>query len=145
MISYIECLEKIGFPLTDEIKTDLVLQSLDKWFSPFVSNYLMNGIERSLPELRNLLQTYEDNNERPKATPVLMVEGGKTKGAAKGKKWKRSKSKSKAKALKAKGGVQKKEECFHYGKPGHWKRNCEAYIAEQKAKREAASSSGILL
>ena len=49
-----------------------------------------------------------------------MIEGGKAKSAAKGnKKRKGSKSKSKAKALKAKGGVQKKEECFHCGKSGH--------------------------
>ena len=54
--------------------------------------------------------SYEDNNERPKSTLVPMVEGGKAKSVAKGNtKRKGSKSKSKAKALKAKGGVQKKE------------------------------------
>ena len=146
MINYIERLEKIGFPLTEEIKTDLVLQSLDKWFSPFVSNFLMNGIEKPLPELLSLLQTHEDNNERPKPAPILMVEDDKPKSTPKGKrKRKGSNSKPKAqKAKKVKGDNQKNDECFRCGKKGHWRRNCEIHIAEQKAKRGGATSaSGI--
>ncbi|VVA35456.1 PREDICTED: POPTR_0002s22330g partial [Prunus dulcis] len=45
--------------------------------------------------------------------------------------------------LKPKGGVEKKQEedkeakgpCFHYGKPGRWKRNCQTYLACLKGNK----------
>ena len=77
-----------------------------------------------------------------------MIEEAKPKSAPKGKrKRKGSNSKPKAqKAKKVKGDNQKNNECFRCGKKGHWRRNCEIHIAEQKAKRgDATSASGILL
>ena len=35
-----------------------------------------------------------------------------------------------------------KENCFHYGKPGHWKRNCPVYLASLKQNKPA---EGILV
>ena len=34
--------------------------------------------------------------------------------------------------------------CFHYGKDGHWKRNCKTYLeSKKKGACDAPSSSGI--
>ncbi|KAL4341669.1 hypothetical protein GQ457_08G035460 [Hibiscus cannabinus] len=43
----------------------------------------------------------------------------------------------------AEGVVSKDGKCFHFGKPGHWKRNCHVYLEDvKKAKEVGASVSG---
>ncbi|XP_063945934.1 uncharacterized protein LOC135151419 [Daucus carota subsp. sativus] len=80
-----------------------------------------------------------------------MVNKGKAKGKGKWKGKKKMGSNSNAnpkpgptKALKPKGGVQKDGDCHYCKKPGHWKRNCHAYLENLKKKKAAAASdSGI--
>ena len=50
MMGYIQTLEKLGFPLKDELATDLILQSLPDSFKPFIMNFNMNEIEKTLPQ-----------------------------------------------------------------------------------------------
>ncbi|KAL8131590.1 hypothetical protein AgCh_007503 [Apium graveolens] len=45
------------------------------------------------------------------------------------------------KALKPKGGVPKVGDYHYCKKPGHWKRNCHAYLEDLKKKKVAASDS----
>ena len=63
-----------------------------------------------------------------------------------------SKNKKKRKNTKKKGGAAKKKvketslkgTCFHYGKEGHWKRNCKAYMElKKKVAYDAPTPSGI--
>ena len=61
MIGYVENLERSGFPLSQELATDLVLQSLPQSYSQFVMNYNMNEIDKPLPELLSMLRTVEQN------------------------------------------------------------------------------------
>ena len=49
MMGYIQSLEKLDFPLKDELATDLILQSLPDSFKPFIMNFNMNEIEKTLP------------------------------------------------------------------------------------------------
>ncbi|XP_017640211.1 uncharacterized protein LOC108481612 [Gossypium arboreum] len=49
IISYIESLEKLGFPLGVELATDVILQSLSNSFSQFILNFNMNEINKTLP------------------------------------------------------------------------------------------------
>ncbi|KAK8685885.1 hypothetical protein V6N13_124917 [Hibiscus sabdariffa] len=51
MMGYIQTLEKLGFSLKDELATDLILQSLPDSFKPFVLNFNMNEINKTLPQL----------------------------------------------------------------------------------------------
>ncbi|XP_034580911.1 uncharacterized protein [Setaria viridis] len=51
MIGYIENLQRLGFPLDDDLATDVILQSLPASFEPFILNYHMNGLKKSLTEL----------------------------------------------------------------------------------------------
>ncbi|KAK8662808.1 hypothetical protein V6N13_024696 [Hibiscus sabdariffa] len=44
MMGYIQTLEKLGFPLKDELATDVILQSFPDNFKPFVLNFNMNEI-----------------------------------------------------------------------------------------------------
>lgn len=149
MIGYIEYLDRLGFPITPEAQTDLVLQSLNSSYSQFVMNYLMNEIEKPLTELLSMLRTAENNMKKAGPAPIMMVQKGNAKGNWKGKKKIGSKSfakpNSKTKqALKPKGGVAKEGECHFCGKPGHWKRNCHAYLEEvKKRKGSTTSDSGI--
>ncbi|XP_012442214.1 uncharacterized protein LOC105767253 [Gossypium raimondii] len=54
-ISYIESLEKLGFPLSVELATDVILQSLSNSFRQFVLNFNMNEINKALPQLLSML------------------------------------------------------------------------------------------
>ncbi|KAK8518051.1 hypothetical protein V6N12_033043 [Hibiscus sabdariffa] len=148
MMGYIQMLEKLGFALNDELAIDVVLQSLLDSFSQFILNFNMNEIEKTLPQLLGMLRTAEGNMKKGRSKSVLMVREAKGKGKGKGKKVAKSKGIGKTKpkgkeALKPKGGVSKDGKCFHYGKTGHWKRNCPIYLEEvKKAKAVGASVAG---
>ncbi|KAL5709125.1 hypothetical protein ACHQM5_019846 [Ranunculus cassubicifolius] len=85
----------------------------------------------------NSLQQAED---LVKKNPSVMISENVAKPKPKGKgNWKKGK---KFIPNGAKGGVNKnskkgtkaKGDCFHCGKPGHWKRNCRIYLATLKNK-----------
>ncbi|KAG8491022.1 hypothetical protein CXB51_014154 [Gossypium anomalum] len=147
MICYIESLSKLGFPLGQELATDVILQSLPDSYSQFVLNFNMNEIDKTLPQLLSMLRIAERNMKKVGPKPILMVCNNKGKGKAKIL----TKPKGKGKpnlgkgnaALKPKGGVSKEGNCFHCGVTGHWKRNCPVYFEEiKKAKANGTSASG---
>ncbi|KAK8609939.1 hypothetical protein V6N13_093349 [Hibiscus sabdariffa] len=144
MMGYIQTLEKLGFALNDELAIDVVLQSLPDSFNQFILNFNMNEINKTLPQLLGMLRTAENNMKKGGSKSVLMVRKVKVKGKKVAKSKGIGKTKPKGKeALKPKGGVSKDGKCFHYGKPGHWRRNCPIYLEDiKKAKAVGTSISG---
>ena len=49
MMGYIQALEKLGFPLKNELATDLILQSLSDKIKPFIVNFNMIENNKTLP------------------------------------------------------------------------------------------------
>ncbi|KAK8640285.1 hypothetical protein V6N13_008044 [Hibiscus sabdariffa] len=64
MMGYIQTLEKLAFSLKDELTTDLILQSLTDSFKPFVMNFNMNEISKTLPQLLDMLRTAEGDMKK---------------------------------------------------------------------------------
>ena len=48
MVGYTERLEKLGFPLGQELATNFILASLPPSYGNFISNYHMHGAEKGL-------------------------------------------------------------------------------------------------
>ena len=59
MKGYIEHLDWLGFPLSQELATDLILNSLPDSYGQFVMNYNMNEMDKSMSELQMMLKTAE--------------------------------------------------------------------------------------
>ncbi|KAG8472923.1 hypothetical protein CXB51_035047 [Gossypium anomalum] len=83
MIGYIESPSKLGFPLSQELATDVILQSLPDSYNQFVLNFNMNEIDKTLPQLLSMLRTAEGNMKKVGPNPILMVHNNKGKGKAK--------------------------------------------------------------
>ncbi|XP_052478288.1 uncharacterized protein LOC128033859 [Gossypium raimondii] len=49
MIGYIESMSKLGFPLSQELAIDVILQSLSDSYNQFILNFNMNEIDKTLP------------------------------------------------------------------------------------------------
>ncbi|KAK9044504.1 hypothetical protein V6N11_058404 [Hibiscus sabdariffa] len=131
MMGYIQTWEKLGFSLKDELATDLILQSLPDSFKPFVLNFNMNEINKTLPQLLGMLRTAEVDMKKGGSKSILTFREAKRK-EKKGKN-----------ALKPKEGISKDGKCLHCEKSGHWKRNCPVYLEEfKKAKAVGALVSG---
>ncbi|KAK8686057.1 hypothetical protein V6N13_125084 [Hibiscus sabdariffa] len=145
MMGYVQTLEKLGFPLKNELATDLILQSLSGSFKPFVLNFNMNEINKTLPQLLGMLRTAESDMKKDGSKSILLVREAKGKGKKVAKSKGSGKTKAKGKnVLKPKGAISKDGKCFHCNKSGHWKRNCPVYLEEvKKAKAVGASVSGI--
>ena len=132
--------------MSQELGTDLILNSLPDSYGQFVMNYNMNEMDKSISELHTMLKTAEQNI-KSKPSHVLMVQNrkgfknkGNGKGKGKGKSNAQPKPKPEPKAKAPKEGV-----CFFYNEPGHWKRNCKLYLEDLKKKKKTddTSSSGI--
>ncbi|KAL0329162.1 UNVERIFIED_CONTAM: hypothetical protein Sradi_4902900, partial [Sesamum radiatum] len=109
MLSLVEKIKDLQADLEkEETYVDVILQSLPPSYDQFIINYNMNGLEKSLHELINILVQYEATIE--KSTPSL--------GGGKGKKKRVRQSKI------------ANDVCI-YAKKGHWKRECPELLSDE--------------
>ncbi|KAL0302611.1 UNVERIFIED_CONTAM: hypothetical protein Scaly_3026700 [Sesamum calycinum] len=95
MLSLVKKLENLKAGLDNDTYIDVILQSLPPSYDLFIINYNMNGLEKSIHELINMLIQYEATT--PKFASAVFV-GEASTSEAKGKKvgcWKRKKGKGK--------------------------------------------------
>ncbi|KAL0288836.1 UNVERIFIED_CONTAM: hypothetical protein Scaly_2718500 [Sesamum calycinum] len=95
MLSLVEKLEDLKVGLDNDTYIDVILQSLPLSYDPYIINYNMNGLEKSIHELINMLVQYEATTQKS-ALAVLVGEASTSK--AKGKRagcWKRKQGKGK--------------------------------------------------
>jgi hypothetical protein len=115
----------------------------------FITNFHINGMERTVAELHGMLKPAEDSIKK-NPNHVMMIHKEKKKR----KRWTPLNCKGKEKVSneplsskpkpKGKSSPSPDEECFHCHKKGHWFRNCKKDLEEQKKKKGSENSaSGI--
>ncbi|KAL0405430.1 UNVERIFIED_CONTAM: hypothetical protein Slati_3856900 [Sesamum latifolium] len=82
MLSLVEKLEDLKAGLNNDTYIVVILQSLPPSYDPFIVNYNMNGLEKSIHELINMLVQYEATIH--KSEPAVLV-GEASTFKAKGK------------------------------------------------------------
>ncbi|KAL0404180.1 UNVERIFIED_CONTAM: hypothetical protein Sradi_2058800 [Sesamum radiatum] len=149
MLSLVEKLEDLKAGLNNDTYIDVILQSLSPFYDPFIVNYNMNGLEKSIHELINMLVQYEATTH--KSEPAVLV-GEVSTSKAKGKgarRWKRKKGKGTAVTAtastggaplaapkgKSKGKVwdshrsKANDVYMHCQGKGHWKMECPQLLS----------------
>ena len=72
MIGFVQALDRLGFPLLDELATDALLGSLPPSYGTFISNYHMHGMDNKLTKLHGMLKVAEQDIKKG-THQVLMV------------------------------------------------------------------------
>jgi hypothetical protein len=78
MIGYIETLDKLCYELHPDLATDVILQSLPASYEPFILNFQMNGLDKTLSELHGMLKTAEESIKK-NPNHVMMIQKGNKK------------------------------------------------------------------
>ncbi|KAL0283648.1 UNVERIFIED_CONTAM: hypothetical protein Sangu_2876700 [Sesamum angustifolium] len=95
ILSLVEKLEDLKAGLDNDTYIDVILQSLPLSYDPFIINYNMNGLEKSIHELINMLVRYEATTHKS-ASAVLVGEASTSNAKCKRPGcWKRKKGKGK--------------------------------------------------
>ncbi|KAL0439745.1 UNVERIFIED_CONTAM: hypothetical protein Slati_2457500 [Sesamum latifolium] len=149
MLSLVEKLEDLKAKLNNDTYIDVILQSFPPSYVPFIVNYNMNGLEKSIHELINMLVQYEATTHKSEPA-VLVGEASTSKAKSKGARcWKRKKGKGTtvtatastggappaAPKGKGKGKVRGSQRskandvCMHCQGKGHWKRECPQLLS----------------
>ncbi|KAL0367237.1 UNVERIFIED_CONTAM: hypothetical protein Sradi_3613800 [Sesamum radiatum] len=148
MLSLVEKLEDLKPGLNNDTCIDVILQSLRPSYDPFIVNYNMNGLEKSIHELINMLVQYEAMTHKSEPA-VLVGEASTSKVKGKGaRSWKRKKGKgttvtatastrggpaaSKGKGKGKVGGSQRSKTnnmCMHCQGKGQWTRECPQLLS----------------
>ncbi|KAI3712325.1 hypothetical protein L1987_70876 [Smallanthus sonchifolius] len=156
MKGYIDQMNKLGYPMKDDMATDFILNSPPSSYAQFVINFNMNGLEKTVTELHGMLKTAEMNIQGKK-NQVLMVRFAGVKKPNPKKRGFNSKGKKKVNVVAkpatnnnkkaSKEPPPEEHQCFECNKMGHWKRNCPEYLAKLKLQRASGegTSSGILI
>ncbi|KAJ9552911.1 hypothetical protein OSB04_016956 [Centaurea solstitialis] len=138
MKRHLDHLERLGHPVPLQLAIDTILNSLSEDYRPFVVNYNMNNMEKSIAELHSMLKTAELNmGNKNKTKDVLMVRDGgvkkksghtstsKGKGPVQAVQSAPKKGKGKGKGKKVKPNKARTENrCFTCNEVGHWRQNC---------------------
>jgi hypothetical protein len=69
MVGYVQSLDRLGYPISEEFVTDIILNSLGQ----FISNYHMHGMDKKLTELHGMLKQAEADLKKG-ASQVLKVQ-----------------------------------------------------------------------
>jgi hypothetical protein len=108
-------------------------------YESFIMNFHMNGMEKTVAELHGMLKTTEDSiKKNPNHVMMVQKEEKKRKcwtppkGKGKGKEKTFDEPSSSKPKIKGQFVPSPDEECFHCHKKGHWFRNCNKYLEEQK-------------
>jgi len=89
MVGYTQRLEKLGFPIGQELDTDFILSSLPPSYGNFISNYHMHGVKKGLNELCGMLKIVEvDIKKSAGNSQVLDVQNKPNFKRKKGNAWK---------------------------------------------------------
>ncbi|KAJ9561554.1 hypothetical protein OSB04_006714 [Centaurea solstitialis] len=138
MKRHLDHLERLGHPVPLQLATDTILNSLSQDYRPFVVNYNMNNMEKTIAELHSMLKTAELNmGNKNKTKDVLMVKDGgvkkknghastsKGKGPVQAIQSAPKKGKGKGRGKKVKPNKARTENrCFICNEIGHWRQNC---------------------
>src|SRR3954467_14504719 len=89
MVGYNQNLEKLCFPLGQELATDFILASLPSSYGQFILNYHMHGVEKGLNELCGLLKTIESDMKKCVGHSHVMAVQNKPSFKKKGTFWKK--------------------------------------------------------
>ncbi|XP_024314578.1 uncharacterized protein LOC112270739 [Brachypodium distachyon] len=147
MTGYVQSLDRLGFPISDEFATDIVLNSLPSAYAPFISNYHMHGMDKKLTELHGMLKTVEADLKKG-TSQVLMVQNKAKfkKGSWTKKKKAKSGGKTQDSVPSAASGTKPSpaagSTCFYCKTDGHWKRNCSKFLADKAKSGSGTSNSG---
>src|SRR5665213_2214540 len=131
----IDRLEKLGEKLSKIIQQDLILCALPPMFSPFVTNYHMHSMDKTIPELHGMLKNFESEMLKTSGENKARVAGNVLMIQSKDRKRSRSKGGAGNSLSKPKTKGKKKSEdvtCFHCKNTRHWKCNCKIYLEEVK-------------
>ncbi|KAL0305168.1 UNVERIFIED_CONTAM: hypothetical protein Sangu_3047400 [Sesamum angustifolium] len=155
MLSLVEKLKDLQADFDkEETYVDVILQSLPPSYDQFIINYNMNGLEKNLHELINMLVQYEATTEKS-ALSVLVGDAStsKAKGKVAGRK-KRKKDKTSCTATSTSsvpvtplgGGKGKRKRvrqlkipndvCIYCQEKGYWKRECSKLLSDEGEDEE---------
>jgi hypothetical protein len=89
IVGYTQRLEKLGFPLGQELATDFILASLPPSYGNFISNYHMHGAKKGLNELCGMLKIAESDIKKSASGSHVMAVQNKPTFKKKGSSWKK--------------------------------------------------------
>lgn len=85
MIGYLDHLARLGFPMSQVLAIDMIVNSLSSSYDQFVTNYNMNNMKKSVSELHGMLKTAEQNIKKPSSVLMGVVGVEKERGKARAK------------------------------------------------------------